>query len=146
MDTLFRELAVGFCNIDQPVIGRSVVPSERVTSTVAYVRLHGRRYDTWFTDDPAIPKYERYNYLYTEEELKPWTERIKKIATHADSTFVITNNHYQGKGVVNALDLIHLLNNDKVKVPEPLRHHYPELEKIASEPALEPTLFPIEPR
>jgi len=146
MDTLFRELAVGFCNIDQPVIGRSVAPSERVTSTVAYVRLHGRRYDTWFTDDPAIPKYERYNYLYTEEELKPWAERIKKIATHADSTFVITNNHYQGKGVVNALDLIHLLNNDKVKVPEPLRHHYPELEKIASEPALEPTLFPIEPR
>ncbi|MGH9730456.1 MAG: DUF72 domain-containing protein, partial [Candidatus Acidiferrales bacterium] len=146
MDTLLRELGVGFCNIDQPVIGRSVVPGERVTSTVAYVRLHGRRYDTWFTDDPAIPKYERYNYLYTEEELKPWAERIKKIATHADSTFVITNNHYQGKGVVNALDLIHLLNNDKVKVPEPLRHHYPELEKIASEPALEPTLFPIEPR
>lgn len=146
LDTLLRELGVGFCNIDQPVIGRSIVPSERVTSSVGYVRLHGRRYDTWFTDDPAIPKYERYNYLYTEEELQPWAERIKKIATHADSTFVITNNHYQGKGVVNALDLIHLLNNDKVKVPEPLRHHYAELEKIASEPALEPTLFPIEPR
>ena len=146
LDTLLQELGVGFCNIDQPVIGRSVVPSERVTSTVGYVRLHGRRYDTWFTDDPAIPKHERYNYLYTEEELKPWAERIKKITTHADSTFVITNNHYQGKGVVNALDLIHLLSNDRVKVPEPLRHHYPELEKIASEPALAPTLFPIEPR
>lgn len=146
LETLLRELGVGFCNIDQPVIGRSIVPGERVTSSVGYVRLHGRRYDTWFTDDPAIPKYERYNYLYTEEELKPWAERIKKIATHADSTFVITNNHYQGKGVVNALDLIHLLNNGKVKVPEPLRHHYAELEKIASEPALEPTLFPIEPR
>lgn len=146
LDTLLRELGVGFCNIDQPVIGRSIVPGERVTSSVGYVRLHGRRYDTWFTDDPAVPKHERYNYLYTEEELKPWAERIKKIATHADSTFVITNNHYQGKGVVNALDLIHLLNDDKVKVPEPLRHHYAELEKIASEPALEPTLFPIEPR
>ncbi|MGB7025578.1 MAG: DUF72 domain-containing protein [Candidatus Acidiferrales bacterium] len=146
LDSLFRELDVGFCNIDQPVIGHSVVPSERVTSAVGYVRLHGRRYDTWFADDPAIPKYERYNYLYTEEELKPWAERIKKIATHADSTFVITNNHYQGKGVVNALDLIHLLSNDKIKVPEPLRHHYAELEKIASEPALAPPLFPIEPR
>jgi len=145
LEDLLRELGIGFCNIDQPVIGRSVVPSERVTSTVGYVRLHGRRYDTWFTDDPAIPRHERYNYLYTEEELKPWAERIKKIATHADSTFVITNNHYQGKGVVNALDLIHLLSSEKVKVPEPLRHHYAELEKIASEPALEPTLFPIEP-
>jgi len=146
LDELLRELGVGFCNIDQPVIGRSVVPSERATSSIGYVRLHGRRYDTWFTDDPAVPSYERYNYLYTEDELKPWTERIRKIATHADSTFVITNNHYQGKGVVNALDLIHLLNGEKVKVPEPLRHHYPGLEKIASEPALAPTLFPIDPR
>ncbi|HEV2617052.1 MAG TPA: DUF72 domain-containing protein [Candidatus Acidoferrales bacterium] len=146
LETLLREIGVGLCNIDQPVIGRSVVPSERVTSTIGYVRLHGRRYDTWFTDDPAIPKHERYNYLYAEEELKPWAERIKKIATHAESTFVITNNHYQGKGVVNALDLIHLLGNHKLKIPEPLRQHYPALEKIASEPALEPTLFPIVPR
>lgn len=146
LDELLRERGVGFCNIDQPVIGRSVVPSERATSAVGYVRLHGRRYDTWFVDDPAVPSYERYNYLYTEEELNPWTARVKKIASHADSTFVITNNHYQGKGVVNALDLIHLLSGEKVKVPEPLRHHYPGLEKIASEPALEPTLFPLAPR
>jgi hypothetical protein len=33
-----------------------------------------------------------------------------------------------------------------VKVPEPLRHHYPQIEKIASEPAAEPTLFPNPPR
>ncbi|HKV27632.1 MAG TPA: DUF72 domain-containing protein [Candidatus Acidoferrales bacterium] len=146
LDAWLRELGVGFCNIDQPTIGRSAAPSQRATSSIGYVRLHGRRYDTWFTDDPAIPKYERYNYLYTEEELKPWAERIRKIAAHADSTFVITNNHYQGKGVVNALDLIHLLTGDRLKIPEPLRQHYPALEKIASEPALEPTLFPIVPR
>jgi len=146
LNALLRELDVGFCNIDQPVIGRSVVPSEHATSSIGYVRLHGRRYDTWFTDDPAVPSYERYNYLYSEDELKPWAERIRKIATQADSTFVITNNHYQGKGVVNALDLIHLLTNEKVKIPEPLRRHYPGLEKIASEPPLAPTLFPVEPR
>ena len=35
-----------------------------------------------------------------------------------DSTFVITNNHFEGKGVVNALQLIHLLTQAKVKVPE----------------------------
>jgi len=146
LDDLLREYGVGFCNIDQPVIGRSVAPSERATSAVGYVRLHGRRYDTWFTDDPAVPSYERYNYLYTEEELTPWAARVKKIASHADSTFVITNNHYQGKGVVNALDLIHLLSGEKVKVPEALRHHYPELEKIASGPPLEPVLFSLPPR
>ena len=43
---------------------------------------------------------------------------------------------------MNALQLIHALTGKKVKVPEPLRQHYPELEKIADEPPQEPTLFP----
>lgn len=138
-----RESGVGFCNIDQPVIGKSVKPTERATSRVAYVRLHGRRYDTWFTDDPASPPSERYNYLYSEEELEPWGERIRRTSEHAEKTFVITNNHFEGKGVVNALELIHLLTGGKVEVPEPLRHHYPRLEKIADAPSQEPTLFPV---
>src|ERR1700678_3784794 len=39
---------IGFCNIDQPVIGRSMKPTERATSRIGYIRLPGRRYDTWF--------------------------------------------------------------------------------------------------
>ena len=143
---LLHERGVGFCNIDQPVIGRSLKPSGRTTAALGYVRLHGRRYDTWFSDDPATPPEERYNYLYNEAELEPWAERIRKLAGRAESTFVITNNHFQGKGVVNALQLISLLTGAKVKVPEPLRHHYAELERIASEPQQEPTLFPNPPR
>lgn len=139
---LLRERNAGFCNIDQPIIGKSLKPSERSTAGVGYIRLHGRRYDTWFSDDPASPPEERYNYLYTEAELAPWAERIRMVAESSRSTFVITNNHFQGKGVVNALQLIHLLTGDPVKVPEPLRQHYPELERIASEPPQEPMLFP----
>jgi uncharacterized protein YecE (DUF72 family) len=142
---LLHEHSVSFCNIDQPVIGRSIQPSERATSPVGYVRLHGRRYDTWFGDDPSVAPEERYNYLYSEKELEPWAERVKKVAGQADTTFVITNNHYQGKAVVNALELIHLLSGKKIKIPEPLRHHYPRLEQIASEPSQEPMLFPIPP-
>ena len=138
-----RESGVGFCNIDQPVIGKSMKPTERATSRVAYVRLHGRRYDTWFSDNPATPPSERYNYLYSEEELAPWTERIRNTSEHAEKTFVIANNHFEGKGVVNALELIHLLTGEKLDVPEPLRHHYPRLEKIADAPSKEPTLFPV---
>ncbi len=143
---LLHARGVGFCNIDQPVIGRSVEPSERATSPVGYVRLHGRRYDTWFSDDPQTPPEERYNYLYNEKELEPWAERIRHVAESTQTTFVVTNNHYQGKAIVNALQLIHLLTRAKVKVPEPLRHHYPELEAIADEPSREPTLFPMPPR
>lgn len=138
---MLHESGVGFCNIDQPVIGRSLEPSKEITAAVGYVRLHGRRYDTWFSDDPNLPSSERYNYLYSEKELDPWAQRIRSIGSRAQTTFVITNNHYQGKGVVNALQLINLLTGAKVKVPELLRRHYPELEKIASNPPQEPSLF-----
>ena len=140
-----HQRGVGFCNIDQPVIGHSVGPSERVTSPVGYVRLHGRRYDTWFSDDPDSPPSERYNYLYSGKELDPWAGRIRHVADSAGKTFVIANNHYLGKGAVNALQLVHILSGHKVKVPETLRHHYPQLESIADEPSKEPTLFPIPP-
>ena len=140
---LLREHRAGFCNIDQPIIGRSLEPSESATSPVGYVRLHGRRYDTWFTDDATIPAHERYNYLYSPEELAPWAGRIRKVAENARDTFVVTNNHYQGKAVVNALQLISILKRSKVKVPEPLRVHYPELDAIADQPPAEPTLFPL---
>jgi uncharacterized protein YecE (DUF72 family) len=141
--SLLRELNAGFCNIDQPIIGRSLEPSASSTSPIGYVRLHGRRYDTWFGDNPATPAHERYNYLYSEEELDPWVARIRTVNQHTRNTFVVTNNHFQGKAVVNALQLISILKGSKVKVPEPLRQHYPELEKIASEMPAEPTLFSL---
>ena len=140
---MLHERGVGFCNIDQPVIGRSMKPTERATGRVAYVRLHGRRYDTWFSDDPATPPSERYNYLYSEAELDPWAARVRHVADSDDPTFVIANNHFEGKAIVTALQLIHLLTHEKVKVPEPLRRHYPELDRIASEPPAEPLLFPM---
>lgn len=141
-----HERHVGICNIDQPIIGRSVKPDERATSALGYVRLHGRREDTWFSDDPDMPSHERYNYLYSEQELLPWAHRIEHLAAHTKTTFVVTNNHFEGKGVVNALQLINMLTHKKVTVPETLRHRYPALEAIADAPSSEPTLFPMPPK
>jgi uncharacterized protein YecE (DUF72 family) len=123
-------LRVGFCNIDQPVIGESIAPSARATASVGYVRLHGRNYEHWFTSEEH-PE-ERYNYLYSQAELGPWVARIQNIAQRADVTFVITNNHFQGKAIANAVQLISLLRNQPVRVPETLPEYYPELQKIAS--------------
>ena len=141
-----RSRDVGFCNIDQPVIGHSMKPTGRATGAIGYIRLHGRRYDTWFSDDPEQPREERYNYLYSEAELDPWASRIKRVAQHSRSTYVITNNHYLGKGAVNALQLIHMLSGEKVRVPETLREHYPVLDKIADSLRMQPTLFPEPPK
>ena len=135
------ERGVGFCNIDQPVIGRSLAPSGRATAPAGYVRLHGRNYEEWFRESQDASGAERYNYLYSVEELMPWAERIRQVAEGAEQTFVITNNHFHGKAVTNALQLIHLLTGRRVKAPRPLVARYPELETIAAPDAGEPSLF-----
>jgi uncharacterized protein YecE (DUF72 family) len=129
------DTGVGFCNIDQPLFSRSIKPSALTTSTIGYVRLHGRNYESWFapsTDKPE-DRAERYNYLYSPEELRPWVEKIEKIASQARDTYVITNNHFQGKGIVNALEIKHDLSGEKVAGPAELFQHYVRL-KDSAEP------------
>jgi uncharacterized protein YecE (DUF72 family) len=124
---------VGFCNIDQPLLGRSLAPTEHVTSGVGYVRLHGRNYEEWFDSNN---RDDRYNYLYKPAELTRWKEKIETIAQKAESTFVIANNHFQAKAAVNALELRSLLEGRKVRAPQTLVKHYPELkEKVVMEDA-----------
>jgi uncharacterized protein YecE (DUF72 family) len=131
-ENVYRSLAdrgVGFCNIDQPIFERSITPSSRVTSSVGYVRLHGRNYENWFSD--TADAAARYDYLYSPEELKPWIENIRAVADRAKEVYVITNNHFQGKGVANALEIKSELTGEKVAVPEPVLKTYPRLEAIA---------------
>jgi uncharacterized protein YecE (DUF72 family) len=127
---------VGFCNIDQPLFGKSLQPGDRATAPVGYVRLHGRNYQHWFSSRERSA--ERYDYLYSVEELAPWVERIKIIAEQAQVTYVVANNHFEGKGVTNALQLVSLITNQRVRVPATLKSHYRELESIAL-PETEPS-------
>jgi uncharacterized protein YecE (DUF72 family) len=123
---------VGFCNIDQPLLGRSLAPTEHVTSNLGYVRLHGRNYEHWFeSGSDTDSRDDRYNYLYKPAELEKWKDKIEIIAKKALSTFVIANNHYQAKAPVNALELRHLLEGKRVRAPETLVKHYPELKPIS---------------
>jgi uncharacterized protein YecE (DUF72 family) len=124
----FAQKNVAFCNIDQPLIGRSLEPTEHVTSAVGYVRLHGRNYDQWFEAEKGE---DRYNYLYSKTELTGWKDKIERIAHKAEVTYVVANNHFQGKAGVNALQLKHMLSGQRVKAPESLLEHYPELKSIA---------------
>jgi uncharacterized protein YecE (DUF72 family) len=135
------ERKIGFCNIDQPVIGRSLKPTQQATAAVGYVRLHGRNYKEWFREREDEGGGERYDYLYSLRELDPWADRIRAVAENTHHTFVITNNHFHGKAVTNALQLVHLLSRKPVKVPPPLLRHYPELEPIASREGITPSLF-----
>jgi uncharacterized protein YecE (DUF72 family) len=123
----FGEKGVSFCNIDQPKLGQSLHPTEHVTAPVGYVRLHGRNYREWFESDN---RDDRYNYLYTKDELEGWKERITRIAEKAEKTFAVTNNHFRGQAAVNAIQLKRMLGQE-AKAPDVLAKEYPELREFA---------------
>jgi uncharacterized protein YecE (DUF72 family) len=116
-----REQRLSFCNIDQPRSSTSITGTNLVTGPVGYVRLHGRNAKAWFSKSAG--RDEKYDYLYSPDELRTWVEAIG--AMEAESLFVIANNHFQGKAVVNAIQLARALGK-AVEAPEPLRSAYPD--------------------
>jgi uncharacterized protein YecE (DUF72 family) len=116
-----NEHDVAWVNVDQPLFHDSVKPADTVTGPVAYARLHGRNYEKWFSHSES---WERYNYLYSSQELEPWVERIDRMAEGKD-TYVITNNHFRGQAILNAGDLKEALGQES-KLPPQLKEAYPD--------------------
>ena len=114
------EKNVAWVNVDQPLFNDSVKPSDNATGPLAYARLHGRNYEKWFTHAES---WERYNYLYSKEELDPWVKRIESMARNKDA-YVITNNHFRGQAILNAGDLKEALGQEN-KLPPQLKEAYP---------------------
>ncbi len=115
-----NEHDVAWVNVDQPLFHDSVKPSDAMTGPLAYARLHGRNYEKWFAHGES---WERYNYLYSKEELAPWVSRIQTMAS-AKETYVVTNNHFRGQAIVNAVDLEESLGMDATMPPQ-LKETYP---------------------
>lgn len=138
-----EERGVGICNVDQPLFAKSIRPGSLTTSSIGYVRLHGRNYHNWFRE--SAPRDDRYNYLYKLEELDPWITRIKEVAKQTHETYVVTNNHFRGQAVVNALEIKSSLEERIVPAPGPLFDVYPRLadsaESISESQTETPSLF-----
>jgi uncharacterized protein YecE (DUF72 family) len=129
------ELDMGLCNIDQ----QSIKPGSHATSSIGYIRLHGRNYRSWFSEKANVR--ERYDYLYSVDELEPWLDRVKAIAGRTKHTYVVTNNHNIGKAPVNALQIMSLVKGVPIEAPPRFVQHYPELCKFAHGAEKEPRTF-----
>jgi uncharacterized protein YecE (DUF72 family) len=148
-----KELGVGFCNIDQPSLGSTLPPTDRVTSRIAYIRLHGRNATNWFAREeraggPASGRAiggGRYDYFYSAAELRPWVDRARRMADRAEEVFIVANNHYRGKGPANALMVKSALASSRVRAPASLIAAYPDL-KEAAEPVEDGTRAPRQGR
>ena len=97
---LLSQLELAYCCVDEPRMKGLVSPRVEVTSRLGYIRFHGRNYETWWGRDRK--SWERYNYLYKQEELAEWVPRVEEVAEGSDRTYVIFNNHYKGQAPTNA--------------------------------------------
>jgi uncharacterized protein YecE (DUF72 family) len=98
---------LGFCCVDEPPL-RGLMPAvARATSSVAYVRFHGRNADKWWQHEHA---WERYDYMYTDSELSEWLPRLRDLDAIAPLTLVYANNHYRGQSVETLRMLNRLLS------------------------------------
>ncbi|HOJ31119.1 MAG TPA: DUF72 domain-containing protein [bacterium] len=96
---------VALCAVDEPKIPRLMPLLDRVTSSVVYLRCHGRN-PNWFN----TPVSERYNYNYSELELKE-IERIARLMIQkAQVSFIFFNNCHAGYAAKNAVKFAELLD------------------------------------
>jgi len=101
-----KEHSLGFCCVDEPDLKGLLPPLDMVTSPVGYVRFHGRNREKWWRHDRPE---ERYDYRYGSEELREWVPRLRRMEGQCQELFVFFNNHFEGKAVQNASDLLDML-------------------------------------
>jgi uncharacterized protein YecE (DUF72 family) len=61
------------------------------TSDTAYVRFHGRNAGTWNKRTGSAA--ERFDYLYSEQELEEWVAPLRELAAETESVYAMFNNN-----------------------------------------------------
>ena len=110
-----------------------------------YMRLHGRNAANWWKHDKAE---DRYDYLYSSDELKEFTEVAGAARTLVKKLYLYTNNHFSAKSVANAAMIKHQLGEPvDGEYPEDFVDRYPALAGVVSVPSrLRPGLLEIPDR
>ena len=88
--------------VDAPKVDAGNVPATLVATTtpVAYVRFHGRNAGTWNVRGGSAAT--RFDYLYSEEELREWVPPLRELANEAEEAYAFFNNNNQTNGVAQA--------------------------------------------
>jgi uncharacterized protein YecE (DUF72 family) len=114
--TLLNEFGAAWVQIDEPKfrfsIRQNYLPNVK---GFYYMRLHGRNAATWWRHDKSE---DRYDYLYSGEELEEFAETADAARRLVKKTYLYTNNHFSAKSVANAAMIKQLLK-------EPLEGEYP---------------------
>src|SRR4029079_3908341 len=106
---LMRDLGLSLVVVDAPRASKLPTVLEVTNDDLAIVRFHGR------ADDPGAARTgsaaERFNYLYSKQQLRPWAKKLESLADQAREVHALMNNCYQDHGVRNAAELRTMLDD-----------------------------------
>jgi uncharacterized protein YecE (DUF72 family) len=106
---------LAYVSVDAPMTRASNVIARHAAAThhVAYVRFHGRNAKTW--NIRAERSSQRFDWMYTEEELAEWVEKLAGLSEHADEVYAMFNNNRDDFAPRSAMILRDLL--DRAGIP-----------------------------
>ena len=103
LDILERH-GLSYVVVDEPQGFKSSVPPViAITAPLALIRFHGRNAETW--EKKGLTPAERFNYRYSEAELKEWTKPLYDMSRQAERAHALFNNCHRDDAVVNARQL-----------------------------------------
>lgn len=126
---LLEAFGAAWTQIDEPKFRTSIRQTLRPnTKAFYYLRLHGRNAAEWWSHEHSE---DRYNYLYTADELSPFAEAAEKASRQVKKAYLYANNHFSAKSVANAAILKHQLGQPVPgRYPEEFVEAYPDLKGI----------------
>lgn len=127
LDTV-RGLSFSLAYPDLPAAWNHPPAWHSPTGPIGYLRLHGRNSASWFRREAT--RDSKYDYLYEPAELQQLAQKAKRLADEHREVIVITNNHFEGKAVANALELLAALRGVSVAAPAQIVETYPRLKSV----------------
>ena len=106
---------LAYVSVDAPMTRASNVIARHAAAThrVAYVRFHGRNAKTW--NIRSEKSSQRFDWMYSEEELAEWVEKLASLTEQADEVYAMFNNNRDDFAPRSAMILKGLL--DEAGVP-----------------------------
>ena len=141
--SLLNQHNAALTQIDEPKFKLSIRQNQLPNiAGFYYMRLHGRNAAQWWKHDKAE---DRYNYLYSADELKSFSETAGAARRLVKKFYLYFNNHFASKAVVNAVMIKEQLGEPVTGTyPKEFVERYPETASIVStgaSPQLSPLLF-----
>lgn len=126
---VLRGLGLSLAHIDLPEAWDHPPAHHAPTGPIGYLRLHGRNAKEWFRK--GAERDDRYDYLYDPPEVGDLARRALSLDAESEITWVVTNNHFEGQAIANALEFKYLLSGREPQpAPAQIVQAFPHLEGL----------------